>query len=113
MDLLDALRERPQEFDIRTSQQMMFVGGKSVNEPVSAVFYDDTSYFEVYTGNDVKDLVENRKMAGVVVPVGRLRELLMMLLDSWAVLMNNAANLEDRLRVANKISDLLETMKLL
>lgn len=113
MDLLEMLRDKPADFDIRTAQQMTFVGDKSTIEPTALVLYDDRNYFEVYTGDQIKGLVETRKMEGTIIPIPKVKEMTMLLLDSYAVLMNPEATLEDRLKVAQRINDLLETMRLL
>jgi hypothetical protein len=112
-DLIDMLRDKPADFDVRTAQQMTFVGDKSTIESSSLVLYDDGSYFEVYAGNDIKKLVEERKMEGVIVPIAKVKDMTVLLLDSYAVLMNPNSTLEEKLRVSQRINDLLETMRLL
>lgn len=113
MSLLDMLRDKPADFDVRTAQQMVFVGDKSTLESSAMVLYDDSNYFEVFTGDEIKKLVEERKMEGVVVPVVKIKDMTVLLLDSYAVLMNEGSSLEERLKVSQRINDLLETMRLI
>lgn len=113
MDLLEMLRDKPPDFDIRTAQQSVFVGPKSTIESVALVLSDSSSYFEVYTGNEVKDLVISGKMQGAVIPVSKVKDMAILLLDSYALMMNQSCDLSSRLKLALRIGDLLETVKLL
>lgn len=113
MDLLDMLRDQPVEFDIRSGKQIAFVGDKSTIEDVSLVIYEDSNYQPAFTGDEIKKLVASRKMDGVIIPNAKVRDMAVLLLDSYSSLMDSHASLEERLKVAQRINDLLETMRLL
>lgn len=114
MDLLDRLADRPADFNLKTSSEMTFIAkDKSQITPVRQVYYDDSNYFEQFTGDDILNLVESHKIEGVIVPVTKMKDMVMLLMDSYAVLMDQNASLEDRLKVSNRINDLLSPLRLL
>jgi hypothetical protein len=113
MGLLDLLGQKPADFDIRTASQILFVGDKSTIEQSWLILYDSSEYFEVYSGDDIKKLVKDQKMVGTVVPVHLIQRMLAMLLDSYAVLSNPHASMQDRLKVSQWINDELVPLRLL
>jgi len=112
MDLLNLMKDKPADFDICNSKQMIFIGDKSSIETVFLVLYDDSDYFKEFTGDDIKPLVKKREMEGVIIPVSAVKEMTTLLMDSYAILTHPMGTGEERLKVAQKINDALEKVRL-
>lgn len=114
MDLLKTTAVPPAEIDLKTAQQMTFISkDKSTIEPVALVLYDDSNYTDVYTGDEILKLVAKRKLEGIIIPGEKLKDMVLMLLDAYPVLMLQDARLEDKLKVANRISSFLTDIRVM
>lgn len=115
MDLIDLTKERPADFDIGRSQQLVFTGPEESISPssVALVFYDESSCLEAYAGNEILKLIKQEKMQGVAVPIHRVKDMIVSMLDAYQVLMQVNSKMEDRLRIANRMSAILSDLKLM
>ncbi len=114
VDLIRAMQEPPADIDLHKANQLAFVDPKkSINQEVALVLYDETSYHEAFTADEVLTLVSRKKIEGIIIPASKIRDMVIMLLDAYPSLVNQNARMEDRLKVANRISAFLTDMRVM
>lgn len=114
MDILDSMKEPPADVDLHNAQIIVFdYTGKKSMPSASTVIFDDSEYYEPYKKDEILKLVENRKIQGIVIESEKLTEMLMRLLDSFEILRSTEATEEEKMRLSNKIYDLLEPMRVI
>jgi hypothetical protein len=114
MDILDLIKEKPANFDIKQSQHIVFISPKeSTTNGVDIVLYDESSCSEAFSGNEIIDFVKNGKIQGVIVSSNKVKDILTLLMDVYPVMMHAVSKLDQRLKAANRISSLLSVLKLM
>jgi len=113
IDFLDAMKDPPPDIDLPNAKVAVFpVDTKKGTTSAKIVIYDDSDYYEVFSRKDILELVERRELAGIVIETSSIADMIMRLLDSHVALRMNPSE-EERLRLCQKIYDLLEPTRMI
>lgn len=115
MDLIELTKDRPADFDISQSQQLIFTGPEQSVSPtgVSIVFFDEGSCLDAYSGNEVLGLIKREKIQGVAIPTAKVKDMIISLMDAYQVLMQVNPKMDEKLKIANRMSALMSDLKLM
>ena len=115
MDLIELTKDRPADFDISKSQQLIFTGPEQSLSPtgVAIIFFDEGSCLDAYSGNEVFGLIRKEKIQGVAIPTAKVKDMIVSLMDAYHQLMQVNPKMDEKLKVANRMSALLSDLKLM
>ena len=114
MDFLERMMPPPADINIEDAQIEVFGYDEKHHGPDAiTVIFDDSEYFENYEKEEILELIRKRKIEGVEIDSETVRNMLLLILDSYEMLRREDPSLSDRLKLSGKMFDLLEKIKVL